>query len=263
MKNNALWLLIAVALVLLPLVSVQAGDRSCGRSCTEVAGCSGDCGDDCGDCCCGNECGREGRECCGDCREAHRMDSAYECRCHGEGCVLGGCAEECCERFRGCEKQERGCTDCGKDCGKHTGRCGPMGSMGLMAPEFHQRMKLQGRIDRELALCRCQEKRLSHIYDASREIEFGLMHRYFTDRSVGIEQINWQLTQLHNRVDRHTRGQLTPLQDAVFPEHEWFNYCMDGWNTGFHPGVDYVIGELGGHGRKHHRKMMPCCFSKD
>lgn len=200
MNRNAVWLLIAAALVLLPLVSLQAqaGERSCGRSCTEMAGC---CGDD-GACCSACKC--EKHECCGE-----------------RPCNLWG----------------------------HPGPMGPRGK------EFYQEMKLQGRIDRELALCGCQQTSLSHAYDANNKIERELVHRYFTDRRVGIEQLNWQLTQLHNRIDWYTRGQLTPLQDAVFPEHEWFNYSMDSWNTGFHPGVDYVMDELGGKERKHYRRM--------
>ncbi len=244
MKNNAIWLLIAAALLLLPLVSLQAqaGDRPCGRSCTEMAGC---CGDD-GACCSACKC--EKHECCGECREACRLDSTYRCRCHGDGCVLDGPAEKCTKRFSG--HHDRAWDR--RDGHRHMGHPGPMGPVGQ---EFYQKMKLQGRIDRELALCGCQQARLSQVVDANNEIERELMHRYFTDRSVGIEQINWQLTQLHRRVDRHTRGMLNPMQNAVFPEHEWFNYSMDGWNTGFHPGVDYVMDELGGKERKHHPRM--------
>jgi len=268
MMRNSVWLL-AAALAALTLISLpaQAGDHPCGRPHMSMAG---DCGDEgCVRACCM----RAERGCCGECEEACRLDSAYKCRCHGDGCVLEGTVKpwgyrsECCirfdcggRRFKGCERNRDGCMGGGMSGRMHKGHHGRMGPMGLMAPELQQRMKLQGRVDRELRLSRCQEKRLSHICEANSQIEFGLMHRYFADRRVDIDQLNWQLTELHRKVDWHTRGQLNPMQEAVFPEHQWFNYCLGGWDEGFHPGADYVRDELRSRERTRRCRMSGRCW---
>ncbi|MCD6282527.1 hypothetical protein J7J84_02830 [bacterium] len=105
-------------------------------------------------------------------------------------------------------------------------------------------MALQGDFDTRLRLCDCQQMRLRWLSDRFTDGAVELMHRYFSDRRMDVDEFNHRLTALNQRIGRCARHQLTPFQDKVILDFPWTDYSSECWNEGYHPRAAYVLERL-------------------
>ncbi|OGK11144.1 MAG: hypothetical protein A2Y63_02350 [Candidatus Riflebacteria bacterium RBG_13_59_9] len=119
-------------------------------------------------------------------------------------------------------------------------QCGKLHPRAQKMYRHRARMGVSHDLRGRLRLCGRQRSVLEQASDYGDDCAIELMHLYFADEMRGIPELNRHVTAVNQRLDRYTRDCLNPLQDALFPEHEWFHYCRECWNEGYRPGADYV-----------------------